>query len=150
MTSITAAQFEKRYGNLVRAEYVEYTGYGALCTVLLARQPPIDGPHGVLIQRFKRKNIKPPDAIAVSSADDLQEKYGDFVKGLAPVHATAFKLCKALREQTPAVYCTDGIAKSWFNKFGTELKRILTAGHLELICGARIREDSKWASMHPI
>ena len=79
MATITAAQFEKRYGSLVRAEYAEYTGYGALCTALAARQPAIDVPHGVLIQWLKRKSIKPADAITVSSADDLQDKYGDLV-----------------------------------------------------------------------
>ena len=121
MASITAAQFEKRYGNLVRAEYAEYTGREALRTVLLARQPPIDVSEGVLLQWLKRKSIKPADAITVSSANELQEKYGELVKGLVLVHAPACKLCQALCEQTPAVYCTDGIAKQWIKKNGSEL-----------------------------
>ena len=57
------------------------------------------------------------------------------------MHAAAFKLCKALRLRTPAVYYSDGVAKSWLKKYSTELRFINTAGHLELICGARIREE---------
>ena len=56
---------------------------------------------------------------------------------------TASELCKALRSQTLAVYCTDGIAKQWFKKFCTELQYINSAGHLELFCGVRIREHDK-------
>ena len=128
MAGITAAQFEKRYGAMCRAEYPEYTGREALRTVLLQRHPPIDVPDGVLRQWLKR-SIKPADAITVSSSDDLQEKYGDLVKGLVLVHANAYRLCQALRAQSPAVYCSDGIAKQWTKKYGSELKCINTAGH---------------------
>ena len=143
MASITAARSEKRHGNLVRAEYADYTGQDALRTVLLQRHPPIDVPRGVLEQWLKRKSIKPADAITVSSTDELQEKHGALVKDLVAVHATAYKLCKALREQSPAIYCSDGIAKKWIKKNGSELRYINSAGHLELICGARIREEGK-------
>jgi hypothetical protein len=142
MATITAAQFGKRYGAMCRAEYPDVTGREALRTVLLQRQPPIDVPEGVLRQWLKR-SVKPADAITVSSADDLQEKYGDLVKGLVLVHATAYKLCQALRSQAPAVYCSDGIAKQWIKKYGSELQYINSAGHLELHCGSRIRDNDK-------
>ena len=142
MATITAAQFGKRYGAMCRAEYPEVTGHKALRSVLLQRQPPIDVPEGVLRQWLKR-SVKPADAVTVSSADDLQEKYGELVKGLVLVHATAYKLCQALRSQAPAVYCSDGIAKQWIKKYGSELKYINSAGHLELHCGSRIRENDK-------
>ena len=143
MAKITAPQFEKRYGSLVRAEYAEITGREALRTALAARQPPICVSDGVLRQWLKRKSIKPADAITISSGDELQDKYGALVKTLAAEHATAYKLCQALRAQTPPVYCSDGIAKGWFKKYGTILQRIDTAGHLELHCGSRIREHDK-------
>ena len=60
-----------------------------------------------------------------------------------------YKLGQALRSQTPAVYCSDGIAKEWFKKFGAELQHINTAGHLELICGVRIREHDKASLQAP-
>ena len=110
MATITAPQFEKRYGAMCRAEYPGYTGHEALRTVLLQRQQPIDVPGGVLRQWLKR-TVKPPGAITVSSTKELDEKYGAVVRLLVATHATAYKLCQALRTQTPAVYCTDGIAK---------------------------------------
>ena len=139
MTATTAVQFEKDHGALVRSEYSEYTGYEALCKVLGQRQPPIVVSEGV-VRQWLKKSIKPADAVTVSSTDELQEKYGSLVKGLASEHATPYRLCKALRSQTPPLYVTDGIAKQWFKKYGTELRYIDTAGHLEMICGARIRE----------
>ena len=128
---------------MCRAEYPEHIGHGALRTVLLQRQPPIDVSPGVLRQWLNRKSIKPADAITVSSADELQEKYGALVKRLVVVHATAYKLCAALRFESPAVYCSDGIAKQWLKKYGSVLQCINSAGHLELHCGGRIRENDK-------
>ena len=110
--AITAPQFEKRYGAMCRAEHPEVTGHGALRTVLLNRKPPIDVTAGVLLLWLKR-SVKPADAITVSSTKELQEKYGAVVKLLSTEHATAYKLCQALRSQKPAVYCSDGIAKEW-------------------------------------
>ena len=149
MAAITAPQFEKRYGAMCRAEYSEYTGCDALRTVLLQRLPPIDVPRGVLTQWLKRRSVKPADAITVSSAEELQEKYGVLVKNLLLAHPTAYKLCQALRSESPAVYCSDGIAKQWMKKYGTVLKCIDTAGHLELHCGSRIREDDKAGLIAP-
>ena len=109
--AITAPQFEKRYGAMCRGEYSEYSGCDALRIVLLKRQPPIDVPVGVLRLWLKR-SVKPADAITVSSTKELQEKYGAVVKLLATEHATAYKLCQALRSQKPAVYCSDGTRRS--------------------------------------
>ena len=126
---------------MIRAEYPDL-GYGALQTALAGRQPPIVVSHGALRQWVKRR-VKSADAITVSSADDLQEKYGALVKSLVLENATAYEVCQALRSQTPPISCTDGIAKGWFKKYGASLKCIDTAGHLELHCGSRIREDDK-------
>ena len=141
MPALTAPQFGKRYGALCREEYPDH-GHGALHTALAGRQPPIVVSPGVLRQWIQR-SIKPADAITVTSTKELQEKYGDVVKQLVVHNATAYKLCQALRAQTPAVYCTDGIAKEWLKKYGSDLKCINTAGHLELHCGSRIRENDK-------
>ena len=142
MASIIANQFEKRYGAMCRAEYPNL-GREALATALARRQPPIVVSHGALRQWINRRSIKPADAVTVTSVQELEEKYGALVKSLAAEHATAYKLCQALRAQTPPVYCSDGIAKGWFKKYGTILQRIDTAGHLELHCGSRIREADK-------
>ena len=97
---------------MVRAEYPDLNS-GALRTALGGRQPPIVVSRGVLDQWMKRR-MKPADAITVSSKEELQEKYGSLVKSLVVEHPTAYKLCGALRSQTPSILCTDGIAKGWF------------------------------------
>ena len=91
MAKITAPQFEKRYGALCRAEYPDL-GDNALTTALARRQPPIVVSKWALEQWMKRRSIKPADAITVSSADELQEKYGTVVKQLVVQHPTKYKL----------------------------------------------------------
>ena len=140
MAEITSPQFEKRYGAMCRAEYPDLKS-GALLTALGQRQPPIVVSRAVLDQWLKRRSIKPAYAITVSSADELQEKYAALVKSLAVQHPTAYKLCQALQSQAPPIYCSDGIAKQWMNKYGTVLQYIDTVGHLEIHCGSRIREN---------
>ena len=58
-----------------------------------------------------KKPGKASDAITISSASELQEKYGCIATLLAKEHATAYKLCKALRTRQPAIHVSDGIAK---------------------------------------
>ena len=117
MSDLTATPPEERYGVLLRSELSEYTSHKALRTVLEQRQPPIDVSEGVLRQWLETP-MKPLDASTVSSTEDLQEKYGDGVKVLVKEHATAYKICKALRSQALALYRSDGIAKQWFKKYG--------------------------------
>ena len=54
-----------------------------------------------------------------------------------------YKLCKALRESTPPIFITDGLAKEWFRKYQGDLKDINNAGHLELQFGELIRAQEK-------
>ena len=85
----------------------------------------------------------------VSSSAELQEKYGDVVAVLAEENPSSHKLCQALKRRTPPVYVTDGVAKEWFKHHRGDLEYINSAGHLELICGARIREDETTTGMDP-
>ena len=142
MAKLTSPQFEKRYGAMCRAEYPDLKS-GALLTALGQRQPAIVVSRAVLDQWLKRRSVKPADAITVSSADELQEKYGAVVQSLVVQHPTKYKLCQALKAHAPPVYCTDGIAMQWMKKYGTVLQYIDTAGHLEIHCGSRIRENDK-------
>ena len=92
MPVITSAEFEDRYGAVVRPEYSGYIGREALRTVLGQRQPPIVVSGGVLRQ-WLNKSSKPPGAVTVSSTVELQDKYGAVVKLLAGKHAAAYLLC---------------------------------------------------------
>ena len=46
---------------------------------------------------------------------------------------TAFKLCAALRKAQPPIFITDGVAKQWIIKFGSETKTIMSAAALEIL-----------------
>ena len=80
-------------------------------------------------------------AVKITSSVELQEKYGDVVQLLVAEHHTAYRLCKALRNRTPPVSVTDGVAKEWFKRYHSDLKLVNSAGHLELLHGDRIRQE---------
>ena len=46
----------------------------------------------------------------VSSAQELEDKYGDAVRALLDGSITVYRLCKQLRERDPPVYVSDGVA----------------------------------------
>ena len=47
---------------------------------------------------------------SVSSAQGLEEQYGDAVRALLDGSITAYRLCKQLRERDPPVHVSDGVA----------------------------------------
>ena len=53
---------------------------------------------------------------AVSSAQELEDQYGDVVRPLLDGSVTAYRLCKLLRERDPPLYVSDGVAKQWLSK----------------------------------
>ena len=81
-------------------------------------------------------------ASSIESAGDFEKRYGDRARALVAEHASAYKLCKALRESSDPVFVSDVIAKQWLRKFSEEgdLTSIENAGHLELQAGDYIRE----------
>ena len=59
---------------------------------------------------------------------------------MAKEHSSAFLLCKALRQQNPPIFISDGVAKQWLKKYYGDVKTIHNAGHLELQFGQCIRD----------
>ena len=145
---MTADVFEDKYGDLVRREFSQYTTAHRLQKVLAQRREPLNIPVGVL-KLWLVKTGLPEGAVKVSSAEELQEKYGDVAQELAGKHSPPFTLCRAFKTCTPPVYVTDRVAKSWFRVFRGDLQFINSASHLELICGARIREQETTAGQEP-
>ena len=94
MPRLTAVSFESQYGELVRREYAQHSTARTLQRALEARQPPVRVSEGVLKVWFV-KQAAPPDTVIVSSAAELDEQYGEVVRGLAATHASAYKLCRA-------------------------------------------------------
>ena len=135
---LTAVQFEAQYGDLVRLDFSEYITSRTLLTALGERDPPIRVSRGVL-DVWLTKQAAPPDVVSVSTAAELDEKYGAIVRPLAATHASSYKLSRAMLGATPPLRITDGVAKQWLQRYGQHLQYINSAGHLELRCGDRIR-----------
>ena len=72
-----------------------------------------------------------------------EERHGDGIRHLSVEYRTAFKLSKALREQDPPLCVTDKVATVWLQKYAHrgEVRFVQNAGHLETLCGDRIRSD---------
>ena len=116
MAELTAAQFEQIYGDLVRSEYPDAIRKRTLSNVLVAREPPAIVPDGVL-RVWLRKHKS--GAVTVSSIQELQDKYGDVLRVLLPVHNTPYKLAKAFRTtHAPPVITSDRMAGHWIKTFG--------------------------------
>ena len=62
------------------------------------------------------------------------------MQGLADEYPTTFKLCGALRKQSPPVLVSAGVAKEWFKYHCDDLKYIGNKGALEKLCVSTIRE----------
>ena len=86
----------------------------------------------------------PAGARTASSALELEERYGDGIRHLSVEYRTAFKLCKALREQDPPLCVTDKVATVWLQKYAHrgEVRYVQNAGHLETLFGERIRSEA--------
>ena len=72
MAELTAAQFEEIYGDLVRSEYPDVIPERTLSNVLVAREPPVIVPDGVL--RVWLRKYKSSGAVTVTSIQELQDK----------------------------------------------------------------------------
>ena len=72
---LTAALFQERYGNLVSEHFAQYTTAHTLRVALSERKPPIIVTDGMLKMWFANFRL-PSDAVTVSSAEELQRRYG--------------------------------------------------------------------------
>ena len=59
--------------------------------------------------------------VRITSASDLEERYGHSMAHYAVEHPTPFKLCKALRDRDPPICIDDSIAKEWLRTYGGQL-----------------------------
>ena len=91
-------------------EYAEKSTARTLRRALEERRPPVWVSEGVLKMWFSTQ-ASPPGTVTVSSAAELEKQYGDVVRALAAIHASAYKLCRAMLTATPPLRDTDGVAK---------------------------------------
>ena len=86
--------------------------------------------------------------VRLSSAAELEERYGDTIRHYAVEHPTAFKLCKALRQRSPPICISDSSAKQWLKLYGGQavIADVNSAGHLEMRYGDRNRAHTQFNS----
>ena len=142
---LTAALFQERYGALVSSEHADCETARQLRIDLQKRTPPIVVSDGVLKLWFQKQRI-PPGALQVKSAEELQSTCGVWLPDLVPENATAYKLSAALKSREQPVYASDGILKQWLARY-CDATPVHSAGHLELLYGAAIREHEGYADM---
>lgn len=145
---LTAASLEAQYGAELRAE-----PFAGLSPYLLEKKqkeriPPVHATQGVLrkwVQDYRKAGV------SIESVESLEQQYGDTIRARPwEERKSAFKLMNfVLAKLQPSVSISEPIAKAWLKLHGglVELKLVQSAGHLEMWCGARIREDAEARSL---
>ncbi len=142
--SLNAKQLDEQYrGVLTQPPLSDCTSAYHLHKACQARQPKIDVSHETCKQWWKKYRVATTPS--VSTAKELDDKYGERVRQLAPDNRSAYLLCKALRQCDPPIFVSDGIAKQWLHTYFGPLQKIESADQLEKLYGPRIRENS-WNS----
>ena len=135
---LSAKELQAQYGELLQqAPLSECPSAYLLHSALRRRSPPIDVSAGAVRSwwnTYKAGQVE----LSVSTAKELQEKYGDIAKALAVNNSSGYLLVKALRDGEPAVYISDGVARQWL-KLYFNLSQIDNAGHLESRYGEPLR-----------
>ena len=132
---LNARELQEQYGELLcQPPYQQCsTGY-ILQQALASRQPPI--PVSVQVATVWLMKYRVPEgAQTVSSAQDLEERYGDTIRHLGLEYPSAYKFCRALREMEVPVCISDSIAQVWLQKYARhgEVRYVQNAGHLETL-----------------
>ena len=114
---LTARELQEQYGELLCQPPFQQcsTGY-LLQQALAARQPPIPVSAKVASLWLMQYRV-PEGAQTVSSARDLEERYGDTIRHLGLEYPTAYKFSRALREMEVPVCISDSIAQVWLQKY---------------------------------
>ena len=111
MSALSANELQGRYASLLaQPPFCHAASPYLLHRALSSRRPPIDVSLAAVKTWWEKCKIGQIE-LSVSSAKELEEKYGDIVKALAVNNSSAYLLAKALRSGEPAVYISDGVAR---------------------------------------
>ena len=107
---LTAKLFQERYGDLVSEHFSQYTTAYTLRVALSQRKPPIIVTDGMLKIWFAKFRLA-SDAVTVSSAEELNTRYGDFLPAFAAPNHSAYRLMRVLKGRTPPLYVSEEVLK---------------------------------------
>ena len=128
---LTAAEFERKYGAMVSREYSDVATPRMLRNALSERRPAIEVSERMLKVWFSNFR-SPAGGEKVSSARELNEKYGDVVAELAKTYASSYLLGKALRARDPPVVASDGVVRVWLRRYRFDVPSMNTASEQEM------------------
>ena len=143
-SKLTALDLQEQYGDvLTSAPFRDCASPFLLRGALASRDPPVEVSLGVVTMWWTKYKL-PEGAVTVTSAQDLEQRFGDSIRHLALEYPTAFKLCKALRSRVPPLCISDMVARVWLQQHARhgEVQQVENAGHLETLFGERIRSDA--------
>ena len=139
--SLNASELQTLHGDVLgMAPLADAPTPFMLHAALVGMSPPITVTYATVRTWWSKYKLA-IGTTSVATAQALEDQHGDSIRHLTVDNATAYKLCKALRERSPPLFVSDGVAKQWLSKFGgqSDLKYVNSAGHLELWYGDRIR-----------
>ena len=84
-------------------------GYRRCCIALASRRPPVYVSEGI-VKQWMSHYRSPAGAIQVSTADEMEGRYGEKIRGLAAANRTGYRLMKALKTLSPPLYATEKAA----------------------------------------
>ena len=122
---LTAKEFERKYGAMVSREFSDVATPRMLRNALSERRPAIEVSEGMLKVWFSNFR-SPAGGEKVSSARELNEKYGDVVAELAKTYASGYLLAKALRARDPPVVASDGVVRVWLRRYRVDVPSMNT------------------------
>ena len=138
-----ALAFHRQYAELMsQPPYSEATSPYLLHKCCVQGSPKIEVTAAVIKQWWGKYRVVEGQT-RITSARELQERYGDSMAHYAVEHPTPFKLCQALAKREHPICIDDSIAKEWLRTYGGQgaLVPVNSAGHLELQYGDRIRAN---------
>ena len=140
-SGLSAKELQEQYGDvLAQPPLSDSPSPYLLHQALTTRQPPIPVSYAAVRTWYGKYRVA-PGAQSVATAKDLEEKYGHSIRHLAVQNNTPYKLCKALRLLDPPLHVQDSVAKTWLRQYALgEIMYLESAGHLESLYGASIRE----------
>ena len=121
-----ASEFEERYGDYVRRHFQSYATAHTLRKGVRWRYPFVQVSEGML-KVWIKKYRGPEGVVRVSCVAELADRLGDELQEYSDRYPTAFKLVRALQRRVPPVYVSESAAKTWFSRYGGDLREYFHA-----------------------
>ena len=123
MPRITAAELEEGLGQRLKSPPLsELASARYLLAGIRRLGPPWDQVGEGAVKQWIQRYRTAAGAVRVETAEDLERRFGESLRGLAAEPISAYKFCRALYARTPPLVITDTLAKQWLREYGGQRK----------------------------